>query len=200
MGQLCPIFNNRLVSFQCQNLTQITIDDITYTCSPNILNFLPFPSKIEIHGKTINFQASSHFSQKINKYSNNYGEISLFQNRNKNHTIFKKLGNFISYATPNSRFAFFSGLFLVFFIFVTCCFLLACCKPGCLDAFLFCCSKGCCIRKALQRQMAVNRPINQTQELQPMNPQPRNHLCTLGLPGCQCLTPNYGFCIGRQRN
>ena len=200
LGQLCPIFSNKLVSFQCQNLTQVIIDDTTYSCAPDILNFLPFPTKIEIHGKTIHFQASSHFSQKINKYSNNHGEISLFQNRDKKHTIFKKLGNFISYATPNSRFAFFSGLFLVIFIFLTCCFLLACFKPACLDVFLFCCNRDCCIRRALQRQMAVNRPTNNTQELQPMNPQPRNHLCTLGIPGCQCLQPNHGSCTGRQRN
>ena len=201
MGQLCPIFSNRLVSFQCQNLTTITIDDTTYTCAPNILNFLPFPTKIKIHDKIIHFQASSHFSQKINKYSNNHKEISLFQNRNENHTILKKIGNVIQYATPNSRFAFFSGLFLVIFIFVICCFLLACFRPGCLDFFLSCCNKSCCLRQTLQRQMAINQPINQTEELQPMNrPQPGNHLCTMGIPACKCLTANHGSCIGRQRN
>ena len=202
LEQLCPIFSDRLVSFQCVNLTQITIDNRKFTCSPDILNFLPFPQKIEIHGKIINFQASSHFSQKINKYANDYGQITLFQNRENNHTIFKKLENFIAYATPNTKFAFFSGLFMVFFIFLSLCLVLACCRPACLDALFFCCNKTCIIRRALQRQIAINTPVHQpAQELQPMHPRPINELCAQDLPGCQCLKPNYNLiCKGRRRN
>ena len=202
LEQLCPIFSDRLVSFQCVNLTQISIDNKRYMCSPDILNFLPFPTKIEIHGKIINFQASSHFSQKISKYANDYGQISLFQNREKNHTIFKKLENFITYATPNTKFAFFSGLFMIFFIFLSSCLVLACCKPACLDALFFCCNKTCIIRRALQRQIAINAPIQQPeQELEPMHPRPVNNLCALELEGCQCLKPNYRLvCKGRRRN
>ena len=198
---LCPIFSDKLVSFQCINVTQIIIDDRKFTCSPHILNFLPFPQKIEINGKTIKFQASSHFSQKISKYANNYGQITLFQNRENNHTIFKKFQNFIIYATPNTKFAFFSGLLLVFFLFLSSCLVLACCKPGCLDALFFCCSKSCIIRRALQRQIRVNNPVHQpAQELQPMNPRPANELCAQNLPGCQCLRPNYNLiCRGRMR-
>ena len=200
LQELCPIFSGNQVSFQCQNVTYILIDNVRHTCGPTILNFQPFPAQIVIHNKNVNFRESQHFSLKLDEFANNHKQISLFQPRDVNSTIFQKIGNFIQFASPHHKWAIFSGALTIFLTVVLMCFLIACLKPQILEFFCKCFfGKNCCCRKLLRNQINVREQRINQEEINLHQPLTRPTVCIVENPSCRCLTPNWGACRGRIR-
>ena len=156
VDQFYPIYSGQKVSLQCLDSVHITVDQQKMWCDQKSIQFIDFPRKITINGKTIlTVHIPQHFSMKMAQMTHDFEVLTQFSNINVTEPhLVQEIVSYFEIAQPIHWSLFTLVLVSICSIVVLLC---CCCYLKCPNVmskiFSCCCNSSCCLLKCFTKRV-----------------------------------------------